>query len=176
MAEQSLQSLIEPLFGLLDTMKDNIIKQSEQAGQRASGRTYRNMYAEVREESQTLRGDIYAPAYFYTLIRGRGPGKIPANLPQILLDWVKNKGLSFGNQKEMIKFANATAWKIRKEGSELYRNYLYVDLVGTPQRIFEESMQELINVWMQGLLEASYHDTSVPESSNYANNYHGYII
>ena len=79
----------------LTQMRDEIIRASQDAGQEASGRTYAQITVQTGREGETVWGTIEAPNYFYTLIRGRGPGKIPANLGQIIMEWAKLKGIKF---------------------------------------------------------------------------------
>ena len=81
----------------LTQMRDEIIRASQDAGQEASGRTYAQITVQTGREGETVWGTIEAPNYFYTLIRGRGPGKIPANLGQIIMEWAKLKGITFSD-------------------------------------------------------------------------------
>ena len=152
----------------LTQMRDEIIRASQDAGQEASGRTYAQVTVQTGREGETVWGTIEAPNYFYTLIRGRGPGKIPANLGQIIMEWAKTKGITFSGPKDLVRFGNATAWKIRREGSELYRNHIYVDLVDTPADNFEEYLSQHLYVMMKALIEESF----IPDN----NMDHGYII
>ena len=94
----------------LTQMRDEIIRASQDAGQEASGRTYAQITVQTGREGETVWGTIEAPNYFYTLIRGRGPGKIPANLGQIIMEWAKLKGITFSDPKDLVRFGNATAW------------------------------------------------------------------
>jgi hypothetical protein len=136
--------------------------------QEASGRTYAQITVQTGREGETVWGSIEAPNYFYTLIRGRGPGKIPANLGQIIMEWAKLKGITFSDPKDLVRFGNATAWKIKREGSELYRNHIYVDLVDTPSDNFEEYLSQHLDKMMKVLIEESF----TPDN----NMDHGYII
>lgn len=83
----------------LTQMRDEIIRASQDAGQEASGRTYAQITVQTGREGETVWGSIEAPNYFYTLIRGRGPGKIPANLGQIIMEWAKLKGITSRTQR-----------------------------------------------------------------------------
>lgn len=152
----------------LNKMRDEIIRNSQDAGQEASGETYRRITVEVQDNGTVIEGYILAPSYFYTLIRGRGPGGIPANLPQILVEWARAKGISFSTPEELVRFANATAWKIKREGSELYRNHLYVDLVDTPAKDFEQWLEKQIDETVNVMIEQNF----VPAEDGT----HGYII
>lgn len=152
----------------LTQMRDEIIRASQDAGQEASGRTYARITVQTGREGETVWGTIEAPNYFYTLIRGRGPGKIPANLGQIIMEWAKLKGITFSDPKDLVRFGNATAWKIKREGSELYRNHIYVDLVDTPADNFEEYLAQHLGKTMEVLIEEAF----IPNN----NMDHGYII
>lgn len=141
-----MDTLEQILLEELQTMIADIIRLSEQAGQRASGRTYERIVAEVQSDGpNNLLGAVYAPSYFYTLLRGRGPGKIPADLPDIIMEWAQYKGISFATPEEMIRFARATAYKIKREGSGLFRNHEYVDLLEEPIRAFEERLEARVD-------------------------------
>lgn len=152
----------------LNQLVSNIILASEEAGQRASGKTYSQIRPETLTVGEYVQGSVYAPSYFYTLIRGRGPGNIPANMADIIIEWAGYKGISFATPQEMLRFGNAVAWKIRREGSELYRNHLYIDIVDTPIRVFEE--------WLEGQLD-NIMDLTITAAFN-AENFegHGFII
>lgn len=152
----------------LNKMRDDVIRASRDAGQEASGKTYRNITVEVTSEQSSAQGAIYAPVYFYTLIRGRGPGKIPANLPQLIMEWARYKGITFADPRDMVRFGNAVAYKIKKEGSQLYRNHLYVDIIDTPAKAFEEWLGQQIDGVMDVLIEQNF----VPAEDGT----HGYII
>jgi hypothetical protein len=45
-----------------------------------------------------------------------------------------------------------TAWKIKREGSELYRNHIYVDLVDTPADNFEEYLAQHLDKTLHSFL------------------------
>lgn len=112
----------------LDRFVAEVIQRSRGAGQEASGKTYRNTSVKV----DGSHGQVWAPNYFYTLADGRGPGKVPYNFGDILLDWAKYKGISFPSPVAARRWANAVAWKIRKQGSMLFRQRKHLDLFDTP--------------------------------------------
>lgn len=152
----------------LEMLRDDIIEASRRAGQQASGRTYSETTATVERTGDIIEGAITAPGYFHTLIAGRGPGRVPANFTDIIEEWAAAKGLYFIDARDARRFANAVAWKIRREGSELYRNHLYVDLVDTPVKNFEAWLETALEQAMQILINEAL---SVPASSQ-----HGYIL
>ena len=58
------------------------------------------------------------------------------------MEWANLKGITFSDPKALVRFGYPTAWKIKREGSELYRNHIYVDLVDTPADNFEEYLAQ----------------------------------
>lgn len=133
--------------GLYQLIAD-IIAASEAHGQRASGRTYDLITQEVERIGELVSGAVYAPDYFYTLIRGRGPGKAPANMAEIIMEWAGYKGISFNDPKDFARWANAVAWKIRREGSQMFRRGEYNDIIETPIKQFEEWLSAMIDKYM----------------------------
>lgn len=152
----------------LDNLVRDIIRASEAAGQRASGKTYDNIDVELYTAGELVRGGVNAPSYFYTLIRGRGAGAVPANMVDIIKEWAEHKNISFETPEDLLRFSRAVAWKIRREGTEIFRNHLYVDIVDTPVRLFEE--------WLDSKLDEVM-DVAITRAFN-AENFegHGYII
>ena len=148
----------------LTQLREDIIQSSKDAGQEASGRTYENITQEVRDNA----GAVYAPSYFHVLLRGRGAGKIPANMVDLIKDWATNKGITFSDEKQFLRFCRAVAFTIKREGSELYRNHMYVDIIDTPVRKFEEQLDARIT----GLFDAEITKTLFPEGTTPQ----GYII
>lgn len=152
----------------LSVLALDIIRRSTEAGQRASGVTYENIRVEVTEGDGKARGKITAPVWFHTLIRGRGPGKIPKELPAIIADWARAKGISFNDDKELEKFSRAVAYKIKLYGSELFRNNLYVDIADTPIDEFEARLNKQIG----GIFDSAI--TRALGAENFEG--HGFII
>lgn len=148
--------LLEVIRQGLQKLILDIIAASEAAGQRASGQTYENIVEETERVGQLVTGTVYAPNYFYTLIRGRGPGKTPANFAQIIMEWAQVKGLSFASPEELERFGNAVAWKIRRDGSQLYVNHLYVDIIDTPIKMFEEYLEQQMDTIMDTVITAAW--------------------
>ena len=153
----------------LEQMRAEVIERSRSAGQEATGKTYQRITVEVQEQgSGVFEGAILAPEYFSTLLRGRGPGKIPSNFAEMILDWARAKGLQFSTPQDMVRFSRAVAYKIATEGSELYRNHLYVDLIDTPAKDFEAWLDSQLSEWMSAEIERNFVS---PETGD-----HGYII
>lgn len=133
--------------GLYQLIVD-IIAASEAYGQRASGRTYDMISQEVNRTGELVSGAVYAPNYFYTLIRGRGPGKAPADMAEIIMEWAGYKGIIFTSQEELVRFGNSAAWKIRREGSQMFRRGEYLDIIETPIKQLEEWLAAMIDKYM----------------------------
>lgn len=141
--------------GLLN-MRQEIIRKSQDAGQEASGETYRRIVVEVDGNEFTIEGSITAPVYFHTLLRGRGPGKVPVELPQILMEWAKVKGITFEDPRELVRFANAVTWKMRREGSKLFRDHRYIDLVSDAQKHFEQMLDKELDAFMTSQIDENF--------------------
>lgn len=139
----------------LTKLVDDIIEASRAAGQEASGETYRHITPEV----SVMSGGVYAPSYLYTLAIGRGPGKAPRDFAQIIMDWAQHKGIQFADRKAFLRWANAVAWKIRREGNKLYRNHGNIDIFETPIREFEEWLDKQLDVFYTSAID----EAIVPE-------------
>lgn len=138
-----MEELTAILLEELEIFRNDVIQRSKDAGQEASGNTYNNIVVHV-EQTDRLRGYVTAPSYFYTLIRGRGPGGVPMNMAEIIMEWAQHKGISFDSPESLLRFARAVAWTIRREGTQLYRDHLAIDLIDTPAREFYERMRTRI--------------------------------
>lgn len=141
--------------GLLN-MRQEIIRKSQDAGQEASGETYRRIVVEVDGDEFTIEGSITAPVYFHTLLRGRGPGKVPVELPQILMEWAKVKGITFEDPRDLVRFANAVTWKMRREGSKLFRDHRYIDLVSDAQKHFEQMLDKELDAFITSQIDENF--------------------
>lgn len=141
---------------LLERLVNDIISLSKDAGQQASGKTYSMMGWQTEDDGETVSGWVFAPVWFNTLLEGRGPGKIPANFGKIILEWMNRKGISSSSAKDTARMANAIAWKIRREGTQMYRDHRYVDLLDTPSKDFDESLTESLNKWVTDLIDEAF--------------------
>lgn len=132
----------------LDRLRGDIIIRSETLGQRASGQTYESIHTEnVTEEGGMLVGRFAIG----TLATGRQAGKVPYNMPQIIKEWAAYKGITFSDEKEFDRWARAVSWKIRREGSQLWRdvgsNGGYEDVFDTPIAECVERLSQRIGVF-----------------------------
>lgn len=99
----------------LEDLKRRIIANHERAGQVASGRTRASLRVEVGDEG----GVLWGRSPFGTLETGRRAGKVPKGFYHIILQWVKDKGISVENPKTFAYFVSR---KIAKEGTALFRS------------------------------------------------------
>ena len=124
----------------LSRLQADIIRRSEEAGQRASGRTYSLLRSEVTErgDGSTL-GELFGPQYLGVLEDGRRPGKAPFDFGRIIQEWAIAKGLNFASADPKVfeRWANGVAWNIRRRGTVLYREGRQLDIFATPVKEFE---------------------------------------
>lgn len=131
MRDKTKAVLLEELNALAERIKAN----HKNAGQVASGKTLRSIHVETSEKNGTL----YGRAYFGVLETGRRAGRVPRNFQQIILQWMKDKGVHAdpipykrkpsarwrpkytAQERGDYSLAGAIATRIRKEGTELYR-------------------------------------------------------
>ena len=100
----------------LEILLKEIIRQHEAAGQVASKKTRDSFKVEVSGNMGKLIGASYAGV----LEKGRKPGKVPRDFTDILLRWMAAKGIAPSDARQAEIMANATKWKIIKEGTSLY--------------------------------------------------------
>lgn len=98
----------------LEELKQRIIANHERAGQVASGRTRASLRVEMSKDG----GVLWGRKPFGTLETGRKPGKVPKGFYGIILQWVKDKGISVENPETFAYFVSR---KIAAEGTALYR-------------------------------------------------------
>jgi hypothetical protein len=108
---------MQDVFKKFDTkLKTEIRQNLSQENINASG----NASNSLRSETTKTKYTLYGSEYFKYIDKGRGEGGIPRNFIGILLQWIRNKGLSVG-EKEDKRFAGAIAHKIKTEGSSKRR-------------------------------------------------------
>lgn len=103
---------------LLENAKLQIQANLASEGINASGRTSDSLRVIVDDNTVKLVQDISnGCAPIATAEVGRNSGRIPYDFTRIVYEWSMDKGLSFENDKERMKFAGAVAWgKIRNRG------------------------------------------------------------
>lgn len=112
----------------LEGLQRNITERQRKAGAWATGRTAGLYEVRVRPDG----GELWGAAYAGVLERGRRPGKVPYNFEALLRRWAEAKGITFADERDAMRWARAVAWKIRREGTELYRTGGTRDIFTTP--------------------------------------------
>lgn len=113
----------------LTAARDEIVLLQKTWSKYASGKTSESLEVSVESDGH---GWVSAPAYFGALQEGRKGGKVPAYFPEIIKRWAVAKGLSFASEQDLERFANAVAWKIKREGTKMYRDNEHIDLITDP--------------------------------------------
>lgn len=126
----------------LEQLRRTIIAHHLAAGQRASGRTKQSLRVEFTEDSGTL----YGRQAFGALETGRAGGGVPRTFAQTIRQWILDKGIPYKpypytrqpsenwtpkytpEERGLISLSGAIAYKIRKEGTKLYREGGMVDI------------------------------------------------
>jgi hypothetical protein len=128
----------------LTKLKDDIIARHIAAGQKASGRSAAAFEVKITGE---LSGELWGPVYAGVFETGRRSGKAPFDFKDIIMDWAAAKRLSFPDRKSFERWASAVAWKIRREGTAMYRTGKTEDIFDTPMRDFEEYLAGELSDW-----------------------------
>lgn len=118
-------------------LRQRIIDNHLRAGQKASGRTIQSLRVEASEDEGTL----YGRKAFGTLETGRRGGRVPAGFYQIILQWVRDKGIQVEKPKT---FAYFVARKIAREGTSLYRQGGRADIYSNEIPKTTESIEKRI--------------------------------
>lgn len=79
-----------------------------------------NLAKELEYEVNGANIIVTANHYWKYAELGRGPGGVPRNFEDILLDWMHKYNVK-PNYGTDLQFANAIKWKTIKEGSSIYR-------------------------------------------------------
>ncbi len=108
----------EILTAAINTLIVDIIARSEAEGQRASGATYATLKA---ENVSATHAELWGATYIGVLEDGRKPGNTPKGFVEIIKEWAQVKGIAESDPEEFEKWARAVAWKIKREGTKLYR-------------------------------------------------------
>lgn len=128
----------------VDRIRENITA----TGTRASGRTQASLRVEVSAVSAT----IYGRRAFSVLQTGRRAGRVPFGFVTIIKQWIADKGLRVSpipyirkasskwqpkytpEQRGLNAAAGAIAYKIRTQGTSLYRRGGRSDIYSEPVR------------------------------------------
>ena len=124
----------------MQVLEADIILRHEQAGQVASGKTKASFELKI----SPFTGQLLGANYVGVLERGRKPGGLPKDFIDILQRWATAKGISFSDEKQFNRWANAVKWKIIREGSKLYRSGQKQDIFETPIANFQDRFSNRI--------------------------------
>jgi hypothetical protein len=82
----------DKIIEILEEAKLSIIENIDKQGIKASGRTQKALHV-VSNENHIMLINNGTGAPFTTLQYGRGAGKVPKNMNDILVQWMKDKGI-----------------------------------------------------------------------------------
>ena len=119
----------------LESLRQRIVENHIQAGQRASGRTIKSLHVVVDDD----HGILFGRKAFGVLETGRGPGKVPKGFYKIIRQWMIDKGIQVEKPKS---FAYLVARKIAEKGTRLYRTGKHEDIYS---KYIEIAIQNIMN-------------------------------
>ena len=147
----------------LEALRQRIIDNHRNAGQIASGRTVASLNVVMRDNGGTLFGR----QAFGTLERGRKAGKTPQGFVSIIKQWIKDKGLTIPSipyirrpserwqpkyspeERGLNSLAGAIVYKIRTEGTRLFRDGGRSDIYTPEIEITKTNINQRISVLLQ---------------------------
>lgn len=139
-------TLEEDIMRVLTQTRDEIRANMASKGINASGRTSASL--EVQEYNGGMRlvfaaGNV---APMETLEIGRPGGKVPYEMTDIIVQWSKDKGLNWGDEKQRRKIAGAVAWgRIRKIGTQRHWDKSKrADIYSTPVERAKERLRAVV--------------------------------
>ena len=138
-----MDHLIEPLvdFNKILTEFGEKTVNDLRSNLAAEGLANSNLSKSIEYDIDTNQITITANPYWDYAEKGRGPGGVPRNFIDILLDWMQRYGIkpTYGTE---VQFANAIKWKIIREGSSIYRG-------DRPERDFERTALDDNLNWLE---------------------------
>ena len=152
------------IYKVLEQARDEIRANMQSQGVNASGRTSASMRVYAYDGglqliggtngTHQIDGGVYGSdtAPVPTLEVGRSGGGVPKGFYQIIREWSREKGLSFGSEAERSTFAYFVARKIAREGTR--RNKQHVDVYSTPVKNAVASIGEVFKSHVQSALAA----------------------
>ena len=102
----------------LEKLKGEIVGNMASKKINASGRTASSFRVEKYDNGFRLIGGGEGAAPLFTLEVGRVAGKVPMGFTSILVQWSRDKGLTFATERERNTFAYFLGKKIAKEGTK----------------------------------------------------------
>ena len=129
--ESILNTRLRELIAIID-------RNMSAHGRHVSRHTIESLRPEV---SKNGIGILWGSGSFFALEKGRRGGKVPYGFYGIIKQWIQDKHLSFEGQK-----INSVAWfiaqKIKKEGSKMYREGTFQDIMSTA---INEEIQKILD-------------------------------
>lgn len=116
------KEFVQNIAQILLQARDEIRANMAAKGINASGRTSAALQVVQRGGKIALIKAQGQNAPFGTLQYGRAGGSVPAGFYDILKQWSRDKGLSFGTETERGTFAYFLARKIAREGTNRHRS------------------------------------------------------
>ena len=130
----------------LEKLKSEIVGNMESKKMNASGRTASSFRVEKYDYGFRLIGGGEGAAPLFTLEVGRTAGKVPANFTSILVQWSRDKGITFATERERNTFAFFLGKKIAKEGTKRNKQKEEVYSSAVKSAVEDISKQLLVSV------------------------------
>lgn len=138
----------------LEVVKGKVQARMSELGRNASGKTS----ASLQVQSSNDKGSLIGSPVLLSIESGRGPGAIPKNFVDIIMEWAKSKGISVKSKKghkankesAYRSFAGAVAYNIMKKGTKLHRTRQFDDIFSS---VFEEELNKMSEELAINLLE-----------------------
>ncbi len=153
----------ENILNILEKAKNDIVANIQDAGITASGRTEKSLQVIERDGHLLLIKGEGENAPFKTLEVGRPAGKVPKGFNEIILEWIRVKGLSvtivpyktnrphkYSEQERSERMlAGAIAYNIKENGTERSRNNR--DDIYTP--VLEETVKSISQIAVESVIK-----------------------
>lgn len=146
-------TLTDDILRILNETGAEIRENMEREGVNASGRTSASIHTRVEGTDFLLVGGGEGAAPIPTLEMGRREGKVPAGFYNIIVQWTRDKGLSFASESERRTFAYFVSRKIGNEGSQRYRDpSKRKDIYSTATEKAKEKIKNVMRTTVQGTI------------------------
>lgn len=126
-----------------ENIRNGIISRMAQLGRNATGKTAASLQVESGASYVTVTGG----QQFQYLQRGRGAGKVPYGFRDTIKEWIKAKGIAYGdNGKDPEKALNSLAYvisrNIMQKGTSLHRRGGYDNIYDS---VIDDEVAKLAN-------------------------------
>ena len=128
----------------LEELRYDIIRQSQREEAWATGDTAKEYEVIVGDDGH---GQLAGLPYAGILQTGRKPGKVPYGFKEIILRWIKAKGLQPKDRQTFERMAASIAWVIHKKGTRLHQDGTERDIFDTPLADFTERLTDRLSVY-----------------------------